>query len=194
MKLGIMQPYFFPYLGYFQLLTAVDRWIVFDDTQFVHRGWVNRNRVLHPNPEKEWQYLTVPLAKKSREEKICNLHIQDERDWRAELLGKLSAYRKAPHYHSTLELVRKCLDVSETALTPLLVRSLRGVARHLGFEPRIEVQSEITLEPISVDHPGQWALRLCEQLGAACYINPVGGAAIFRQDEFDAAGSELLFL
>ena len=67
MKLGIMQPYLFPYIGYFQLISAVDIWVVFDDVQYIRHGWVNRNRILSPNIQKEWQYITVPIQKFKRE-------------------------------------------------------------------------------------------------------------------------------
>ena len=61
MKLAIMQPYFFPYIGYFQLMNYVDEWVVFDDIQFIDKGWINRNRILHPDPNKSFQYITIPL-------------------------------------------------------------------------------------------------------------------------------------
>ena len=65
-KTAIMQPYFFPYIGYFQLMNTVDLWVAFDDTQFVDKGWVNRNRVLHPEEDKAWQFITFPLSKRGQ--------------------------------------------------------------------------------------------------------------------------------
>ena len=68
MKLAIMQPYFFPYIGYFQLINAVDEWVIFDNIQYIRHGWINRNRILSPNLEKEWQYISLPLDKHSNRE------------------------------------------------------------------------------------------------------------------------------
>ena len=96
MKLGIMQPYLFPYVGYFQLMNAVDRWIAFDEIQFIDKGWINRNRILHPDPVKQWQFLTVPLSKRGQFDKICNISIKEELDWRSQIFGKLTMYKKSP--------------------------------------------------------------------------------------------------
>ena len=72
-RLGIMQPYFFPYLGYFDLINRTDRWIVFDTAQYIRHGWVNRNRILHS--DSEWQYILVPLKKHSRKAAIKDIAV-----------------------------------------------------------------------------------------------------------------------
>ena len=111
MRLAIMQPYTFPYIGYFQLINYADKWVVFDDTQYISKGWINRNRILHPESQKEWQYFTVPVKKHSRECRINHVEINDNTDWRTELLGKLTAYkRKAPYYRETKEFVENCIS------------------------------------------------------------------------------------
>ena len=102
MKLGIMQPYFFPYLGYFRLLNSVDRWIAFDEVQFIDKGWINRNRILHTNKSKEWQYITLPLYNKSRFDKISEISIDMQQNWRANILGKLTLYQKIAPFTVTL--------------------------------------------------------------------------------------------
>ena len=97
MKLGIMQPYFFPYIGYFQLMKHVDQWVVFDDIQFIDKGWINRNRILHPDTKKQWLYITLPLHKRKQFDKICNIHIKSEINWKEEILGRLTAYKISLH-------------------------------------------------------------------------------------------------
>lgn len=190
-----MQPYFFPYLGYFQLLQAVDRWVVFDDIQYVNRGWINRNRVLHPNPEKEWQYVTVPLHKLGRFDRICDVAIKQELKWQDELLGKLTAYRKrAPFYDQTMEFVSSCLLIKESNLSKFVVHTLKETASYLGIDTPITVQSELVLDLHDIEHAGQWALRIAEELGASEYVNPLGGVAVFRDHEFSQAGIDLNFL
>lgn len=195
MKLGIMQPYFFPYIGYFQLMNAVDRWIAFDDIQFIDKGWINRNRVLHPDPVKEWQYITLPLDKRGQFDKICDISIKSQVDWRSQILGKLTSYKKkAPYYNQTIDFVRDCFDTDEANLARFVVRSLKMTAQYIGIQTPIDVQSEMDLQLPKIEHPGQWALKISEAIGASEYVNPKGGADIFKAEEFKKAKIELSFL
>ena len=86
MKLGIMQPYLFPYLGYFDLINSVDRWVVCDTCQYIRHGWVNRNRILHPT--KGWQYIVVPLTKHERNASIDSITVHADAKWKARILGQ----------------------------------------------------------------------------------------------------------
>jgi len=191
-----MQPYFFPYLGYFQLMNAVDNWIIFDDVQFIDKGWINRNRVLHPDPEKGWQYITIPLSKKGQFDKINKIEIKSDIKWKSQILGKLTIYKNlnAPYYHKTYSLVKKCLDTDENNLSNFLTRSIKIVAQHLNISTPIKKQSELKLSLQKPNHPGQWALQISEKLGASEYINPVGGYNIFDEKEFLKKNIKLNFL
>jgi hypothetical protein len=121
-----MQPYFFPYLGYFQLINLVDKWIVFDETQFISKGWVNRNRILHPNEDKEWQYFTLPLRKKKREAMISEVEINMDLNWQAQLLGKLTAYkRKAPYYQQVIDFLLDAVDFADSNLSRFTIHTLK---------------------------------------------------------------------
>ncbi|WP_417500928.1 WbqC family protein [Marinobacter sp.] len=194
MKLAIMQPYFFPYPGYFQLLAQADLWVVFDHCQFVNKGWVNRNRILHPDPEKGWQYLTVPLSKRGRFDFIDQIDIDENADWRKSLVGKLTHYRAAPHYQEVMAVFKGALSYQGSRLSAFLVNSLRLLADYLGVKTRIVVYSELNLGVEKVVHSGQWALRISEALGATEYLNPIGGESLFDPLEFFEAGIELRFL
>ena len=107
MKLAIMQPYFFPYIGYFQLMNVVDKWVVFDNIQYIRHGWVNRNRILSPNLEKEWQYILIPLDKHAKEALIYDIKIINSNRWKDEIIGKLSYYKRirAPYYYQIIDLI-----------------------------------------------------------------------------------------
>ncbi|NVD34524.1 WbqC family protein [Marinobacter lutaoensis] len=193
MNVGIMQPYFFPYLGYFQLMASVDTWVFFDDIQFVNKGWVNRNRILHPDPAKGWQYMTVPLAGKNRFDRITDIRMA-EADWRGKIRGQLSFLRKrAPYYEQALSVFDHCTDQSEHNLARFLVESLRRLAEVLALSPTFHVQSDAHWNLGPVEHAGQWALRIAECLGARSYLNPAGGAGLFRPEEFEASGIALAF-
>ena len=195
MKLGIMQPYFFPNIGYFQLIKEVDRWVAFDQVQFIDKGWINRNRILHPDPAKEWQFITLPLAKRGQFDKICDITVKTDIDWRAQILGKLTCYKKkAPYYNQTVDFVRYCFETDESNLARLVIEVLKKTATYIGIPTTIEVQSEMGLQLDKIEHPGQWALRISEELGACDYINPLGGKKIFKKEEFENAGVRLSFL
>ena len=195
MKLSIMPPYFFPYIGYFQLMKFVDRWIVFDDIKFANKSWINRNRILHPNPEKKWQYINIPVKRRKQFDKIRDVSVNNETDWRKAILGKLTHYKNiAPYYDDTINHVEECLAVEGDRLGEILVRCLELNAKKLGISTRIDVQSETIPTLDKVNHSGQWALRISEFLGADEYVNPYGGADIFNESEFSDSKIKLSFI
>ncbi|MDR0207812.1 MAG: WbqC family protein [Pseudomonas putida] len=194
MKLGVMQPYFFPYIGYFQLMNYVDEWVIFDEVQFIDKGWMNRNRVLHPDLSKQWQFITVPLAKRGQFDRVMDINIVRDPSWRDAIMGKLTAYRKAPFYRETAAFVHDCLADAPESLNALLESTLRKTASYLNISTPISVQSRQAWALPEVTHAGQWAVEISKVKGANSYVNPIGGSGIFRQAEFDAAGVELKFL
>lgn len=190
MKLGIMQPYFFPYLGYFELINRTDRWIVFDTAQYIRHGWVNRNRILHPN--EGWQYILTPLQKHSRETTIREIQTAPVAEWRSRVLGQLMHYKKrAPFYRETFGLVERALSYEDTSLSALNTRALGFVCERIGIPWRHSVFSEMVLPLGPVEGPGDWALRISEAVGAKEYINPIGGEALFEPARFEALGIKL---
>ena len=196
MKLGIMQPYFFPYIGYFQLMKHVDQWVVFDDIQFIDKGWINRNRILHPDAKQQQsQYITLPLHERKQFDKICNIYIKSEINWKEEILGRLTAYkRNAPFYGETINLINKCFDTTDLNLSNFLVRCLKITANYIGIQTPIKIQSLMNLDLRVIEHPGQWALKISEKLKAKEYVNPLGGIDIFKKEEFDKKKIKLSFL
>jgi len=190
-----MQPYFFPYIGYFQLMKHVDQWVVFDDIQFIDKGWINRNRILHPDTKKQWLYITLPLHKRKQFDKICNIHIKSEINWKEEILGRLTAYkRNAPFYGETINLINECFDTTDLNLSNFLVRCLKITANYIGIQTPIKIQSLMNLDLGVIEHPGQWALKISEKLKAREYINPIGGIDIFNKEEFNKKNIKLSFL
>jgi len=195
MKLGVMQPYLFPYLGYFQLINHTDQWVVFDECQYIAKGWVNRNRILHPQRQKQWQYLTIPVAKHALTTKINNIKINDLHNWRAEIIGKLTSYKKrAPNYKKTLELVSYCLDYQGSSLNCFIVRTIQLICDYLGISLSYQYSSALDYERSTIVHSGQWALNIASKLGATQYINPPGGFHIFNDIEFEQKNIQLNFI
>lgn len=190
MRVGIMQPYFFPYLGYFDLIRNADRWIVFDTAQYIRHGWVNRNRILRP--DQGWQYVVVPLHKHSHTAPISAIEVNRSQPWRERLLGQLAHYRRrAPYYEPTIDLVRECVFSNESKLSRLNVLVLDKVCHRLGIPFRRDFFSDLGLEIGPVDHAGEWALRISEALGADEYINPPGGEDLFDRAAFARSGISL---
>ena len=192
MKLGIMQPYFFPYIGYFELIAKTDYWVVFDVVQYNDRSWMNRNRILHPKAG--WQYIQVPVAKTPHGTPIHRIRLKDRAAAQTRLLGQLDHYRKhAPYFRQVIDVVHASFAESSDRLVDLNVAGLASVCAYLGLEFRFSLCSETDLDLEGIEHPGQWALRIAEKLGASEYINPPGGRDLFRQSEWEAASIRLRF-
>lgn len=193
MMLGIMQPYFFPYLGYFNVINQTDHWLVFDVVQYTPRRWINRNRILHPGGD--WSYINVPLQKFSYGSLISEIFVKDGSAACQRILGQLSHYQgKAPNYRAVTELVREVFSSpTSEGLVDLLVRSMRAICAYLSIPFNYEICSEMGLDLKGIEHPGQWALEISSQLGAQHYINPPAGRDIFSEEAFSQRGIGLHF-
>jgi len=194
MKLGIMQPYFFPYLGHFALIAAVDEWVVFDIPQYTRKSWINRNRVLHPAAG--WQYISVPLANSSIHMRISEARIASTAALEGYVLGKVSHYRKyAPYYTEVCGIIHGVFAAAaDESLVSLNVGGLRVVCEYLGLPFRHRLCSKLPLEFPTKLHPGGWAPWIASRLSADAYINPVGGRELFDPRDFAREGVALGFL
>lgn len=194
MKLGIMQPYFIPYLGYFSLIKHTDRFILLDTVQFIRHGWIERNRVLKPS--EGWQYISIPLRKHSRETKIKDIHIHSELEWRNKILRQLEHYKKrAPYYFQTIAVLKKGLEIETNSMVILNEHLLKVICEYIGIDVNIEVFSEMDLSIDEVNSPDEWALNICQSLGNVKeYWNPEGGLEFFEQEKYEKAGIDLKFL
>lgn len=191
MRLAIMQPYFFPYLGHFSLIAACDEWVVFDISQYTPRTWMNRNRVLNPGGGCKW--VTVPLASASIHIRTHEAQILDPDTARRSLLGHLSHYRRAPYYQAVAAMVNDVFT-DDGSLTHLNVRSLAAVCNYVGLPFRYRICSELELDLPPALGPGDWAREICFAMSADGYINPVGGSGLFDPSSFARRGVDLEFL
>lgn len=193
MKLGIMQPYFFPYLGHFALIAAVDEWVVFDVTQYTPKTWMNRNRILHP--KEGWQYVTVPLSNSSINIKTHEAKVLNVADAKTSLLGKLSAFRRqAPYYGKVTQLVEQAFaSVGTDSLCELNTQTLAAVCAYLELPFRHRLCSQLDLDFPADMTPGDWAPFVSAALGASTYVNPAGGRELFDPAAFERVGVELRF-
>ena len=190
MKLGSMQSYFFPYIGYFDLIHQTDFWVVFDSAQYIRHGWVNRNRILHP--AHGWQYIVVPIKHYDPTAPINEICIAENGRWRDKLLGQLQHYKKkAPFFNATIDVMSACLQDAGESLSQLNVKSLGKVCDYLGIPFHYALFSEMNLNLGPVEGPGDWALRTAEALGASECLNPPGGAHLFDRSKFEEVGIKL---
>jgi hypothetical protein len=194
MKLSIMQPYFFPYLGHFALIAAVDEWIVFDISQYTRKSWISRNRVLHP--ESGWQYVSIPLHNSSIRIKIAEAEVASSRDHERHILGKISHYkRRAPYYAQVCDLVRRAFAcVADDRLVSLNVSGLRAVCAYLSLPFHYRICSQLAIDYPDRLPPGQWAPWIAATLSAEMYVNPIGGRGLFNPSDFSKQGIKLRFL
>lgn len=194
MRLAIMQPYFFPYIGYWQLIHAADRFVLFDDAQYIRHGWVNRNRILKPGGG--WQYILVPLKKHEATEQIKNVLAHPEKKWKELIIAQLAHYkRKARFFDETIELVKDILFCNdEQSITSINFAIIKGMCAHLDINTEIIISSEQNFDYSEVGDAGEWALRIAEQMRATEYINPAAGAELFDSNKFSSSNIKLSFL
>jgi WbqC-like protein family len=190
-RLALMQPYLFPYVGYFSLIAAVDGFVVFDTAQYIRRGWCNRNRILKPGGG--WQYFTVPVARHERSDAIRAVRVAEQEDWRGQIRNQLSVYRKAPYYRQGMDLFEAVAAPHDLTIGELATRSLRETCAFIGV-PFPELPFPADLQVSRVEAPGDWGREVALRYGAHAYLNAPGGREIYFPDRYAEAGLALGFV
>lgn len=189
MKVAIMQPYFLPYIGYYQLINSVDLFIVYDNIKYTKKGWVNRNRILQNSKD---VMFSLPLKYDSDSLDVRARELAADFN-RKKLLNQISgAYHRAPYFAQTFMLIEELMRHDEKNLFQFLHYSIARTCEYLGITTQISVSSDI-----AIDHSlksQDRVLALCEAVGATTYINPIGGMALYAQDDFMARNIELKFI
>jgi hypothetical protein len=190
MKLAIMQPYLFPYIGYFQLAAAVDKFVFYDDVNYIKNGWINRNRLVLGN---QVRYVTVPLAGASPTLKINEVLVQPRDRWLRKLLESIRhSYSRAPHYARVIELIREILQSNFDRISLLASHSVIEISRYLGIGTDFVMSSA---KYGNADLKGvQRVLDICVKEHAQAYLNLPGGRALYEPGDFAAAGVQLTFI
>lgn len=194
MKVAIMQPYFFPYIGYFSLIKHTDRFILFDPVQYIRHGWIDRNRVLKQN--EGWLFIQVPLINKNRNSLIKDLLIDNNQNWKEKIIAQLQIYKKkkAPNFFKVMDLVKTIFSKEYTNIVELNKIIIQTLCEYLGIKADILIFSEMNLEIDEVKAPDEWALNICKALGNVDeYWNPPGGQSFFNKEKYDTSGIKLYF-
>jgi len=194
MKLGIMQPYFFPYIGYFSLIKSSDLFIAFDSIKYIRHGWIERNRVLKESDG--WLYIHVPLKNRRSNSLINEVYINNELKWQKKIFAQLKHYQKtAPYYNQVIELLTNLFANNYQRIVDINIESLRIVCNYLGIKHNIIAFSEMNLQiekPLEAD---EWALNICKSIGNVDeYLNLPGGKEFFDKTKYDEASIGLRFL
>lgn len=185
-----MQPYFLPYIGYWQLLNAVDKFVVYDNIQYTKKGWINRNRFLQNGKD---ELFTVPIKKDSNILNICDRVIANTYN-RNKLTSQFrNAYRKAPYFDDVFPIIENAIHYDTENLFDYILETIKNICSYLGID-----SSKITVSSsIPIDHTlksEEKVLALCHKLGADEYYNPVGGVTLYDKTHFSNQNIDLKFL
>ncbi|AXI40692.1 WbqC family protein [Sulfitobacter sp. SK011] len=190
MKTAIMQPYFLPYLGYFQLIEAADIFVVYDTVQYTKKGWINRNRMLRNG---EAVMFTVPLKKESDYLNVSERHLSDTFDPHKLCSQIEGAYRKAPEFGKTMPLIDTILHFQAETLFDFVHHSISKCCDHMGIATPVRISSQIE-DSLPDLHGVQRVIDICERVGATGYINLPGGRDLYAPADFQTHGLKLEFL
>jgi WbqC-like protein family len=189
---GIMQPYFFPYIGYFQLISAVDRFVFFDDVQYIKRRWINRNRVLRDGQP---LLVTLPLIADRHEKFISErVIVNPKQSFRSITACMENAYRRAPYFSQTMELLRSLFEYPETSIARFNISSVTAICRHIGITTEFVVSSTRNYDRTLKAEDR--VIHICQREGASTYINPIGARTLelYSAETFGRFGIDLLYL
>lgn len=190
MKVGIMQPYFFPYLGYWQLMNEVDTYVIFDDVSYIKRGWINRNQIKGNGTA---QRIGIQIQNASQNKKINELYLFQDETAKDKLRKTLEmAYKKATYYVHTMEILEKVFNCGKDNLAEFLAYGIHVTAEYLEMNTQFIMSSNLKKDETLKAQDK--IIDICERLGADMYINAIGGKALYDPQKFAERGIELRFL
>lgn len=190
MKVGIMQPYFVPYIGYWQLMNIVDKYVIYDDVNYINRGWINRNRIL---ADGKIHYFNVPILKASQNKKINEILVNRDRKLRRKNLKMIkTSYLKAPYFKEVFPLVEQIINSDKEILSEYIYDSFLLICSYLGIKTEFIMSSHI--EKDNSLKGQEKILSICKLLGATEYYNSIGGTHLYSQQEFQKNHIQLYFL
>ncbi len=187
MKVGIMQPYFLPYIGYFQLINAVDKFVIYDDVNYIKGGWINRNNILIGGSKK---LFTIKLKGASQNKLINEIEIGD--DFRKFMKTIHMNYSKAPYYFTVIELMNTIISFKSISLSEFIENSIKEINSYLQISTSVSRSSKLTKNTLLKGQ--EKVIDICKVLEADTYINSIGGQGIYDFKEFASNGIMLKFL
>ena len=191
-SIAIMQPYFFPYLGYFQLINYVDKMIIYDDIKFTKKGWINRNKLKSIDGIFN---ISIPLKKGSSNLSINERYISDQ--WpnhKKKIINKITnSYKNCKYFDCTIQLIKDVLDYDEQRLDKFLFNSIKSASSFLNINTKIIKSSEIELNSKFYKGPDR-VIEIIKLSKADRYVNPINGKHLYKKNLFKKKGITLNFL
>jgi hypothetical protein len=190
MKLAVMQPYFLPYIGYFQLIDSVDLFVVYDDVNYIKKGWINRNNIqVNGQPH----LFSIPLQSASQNKCINEIEVENGLGWKTSLLKTINlAYKKAPFFDAVFPLLEEIINANEHNLAKYCSNSLQKACNYLQIETKFTVSSEIDKDNTLKGQDK--ILEICKKYQPEAYINAIGGMELYDKPAFEKANINLQFL
>jgi hypothetical protein len=187
MKLAVMQPYLFPYIGYFQLIYAADIFLIYDDVAYIKQGYINRNSILSPKGATRF---TIPVPGASSNKLISGLAFSEDV---AKVLRTIEqSYSKAPHFKEVFPMIRGALELDDRSIANVCQKSFEDIFSYLGLEKQFKKTSELDYDrSASARHR---LIAFCQQFGADSYINAPGGRKLYLKQDFAEKGIDLKFV
>jgi hypothetical protein len=201
MKLAIMQPYFFPYIGYFQLMDCVDKIILYDYVNYIKKGWINRNRILELN--KGDVYIQIPVKDASSYKKIVEIEIDHRSSCQKKLINQLyHNYKRTPYFKEIISSIEQIFTIEFKSLAVLNFETIKIIASLLEITSEIEygsnaylnIEKQLLTDNYSIDIKSQRVLSICKSVSATTYINPIRGINLYSKELFREYGVDLFFL
>lgn len=187
MRLAIMQPYFLPYIGYFQLIKSVNQFIIYDDVNYIKQGWINRNKILVNG---KIFIFNLNISDASSYKHINHLQIGNNKKKLHKTISE--GYVKAPFYNEIIGLVEKVFSFETNSLSALIINSIQLICEFLEIKTKLLISSELAKDN---NLKGETkVISICKIFGAKVYINSIGGLELYSKDHFKAEDIELFFL
>ncbi|MFZ4261503.1 WbqC family protein [Sphingobacterium sp. HJSM2_6] len=193
-KIGIIQPYFFPYLGYISLIKHTDRFILLDSVQFINRGWIERNRIIKQH--EGWLYIQVPLIKTNGSRSLIkDCLIDNSKPWKEKILAQLEVYKRvAPYYQQTIDFIKGIFSKDFEDITSLNKHILIELCNYLNMPREISVFTKMDLQIDQPQEADDWCLNICKSLGRKLtYVNPIGGLNFYNREKYHRADVGIFF-
>jgi hypothetical protein len=185
-----MQPYFLPYIGYFQLMNAVDKFVIYDDVNYINKGWINRNNILINGKA---NLFSIPLKDASQNKLINEIYIAEESKWRNKLLKTIElSYKKAPFFEMTYPLVERIINQDASKISDYIYYSISMVNSYLGIKTDI-VSSSAQYKNAQYRAQAR-IIDICLIEGATAYVNPIGGTDLYDKQNFMDRNLEMYFI
>lgn len=190
MKIGIMQPYFFPYMGYWQLINAVDKYVIYDDVNFIKNGWINRNNILL-NGKK--YLVTLPLDGASSFLLINQIRTTSKTKDKEKVLKTIvQSYKKAPYFENVISIVENTIMNESKFICDALIYSIKSIINYLDIKTEILISSELDKDN-SLSSEDK-VIHICKLLNGHNYLNAIGGQELYNKSNFEKQNLQLSFL